>query len=751
MSLSRKIKIYQRRYLKFDITSGIVVFLVAIPLCLGIALASGAPLFSGIIAGIIGGIVVGSISESSVSVSGPAAGMVTVVLTAISQLGNFNIFLLALAFAGALQIIFGLIRAGFLANYIPTNVIQGLLCAIGILIIIKQIPLAFTHPVKNVVLMNSLKTAAQNLNLESTLLLLRHINIGTTIITLLSLTILIGFNKIKIEKIKAIPASVIVVILGIIINQLYIYFWPNLVQNSAQLVNIPVNGNVKSFFSQFSIPDFTAWLNPNVYWFGLSIAILASLETLLNFEAAEKLDKRRRYCSRSRELVAQGIGNLMSGFVGGLPITSVVVRTSVNIQAGCKTKFSTIVHGIFILTVVALAPQWLNKIPLASLAAILMYVGYKLTNISIYREMYAQGFEQFFPFLVTVSAIVFTNLLMGILIGLFISLFFILKSNSQVRFDIIREVHPTGIINRLMLPQQVSFLNKAGLIAELESTPKESQLIIDATFTDYIDKDILELIKEFEDKQAPDKKIALNLTGFKEKYDIHDRTDFISVTTYDVQSSLTPQGVLEILKQGNQRFIKDQRIYRCLPSDVKATAKNQHPIAAILGCIDSRVTVETIFDMGFGDIFTIRVAGNIINDDIIGSIEFACHAGAKLIVVLGHTQCGAIRAACDGVNEGYLSQLLEKIAPSIAAATTVKTLSHSENEEFLLEVTKRNISNSMQTLYQKSEIIRNLLNSHEIGLVAALYDVKSGQVTFGLDAPNLPQHFTKNLIPDELV
>lgn len=748
MSLIRKIKIYQKRYLKYDITAGIVVFLVAIPLCLGIALASGAPLFSGIIAGIIGGIVVGSISESSVSVSGPAAGMVAIVLASISQLGSFNIFLLALVFAGFLQILFGLIRAGFLANFIPANVIQGLLCAIGILIIIKQIPLAFTHPMQNALLMESLKTAAQNLNVVSIISLTKHINLGTTLITLISLLILFSMDKVKNEKLKAIPAPVIIVILGIIINEFYTYFWPSLAQYSAQLVNIPVNGDLKGFLSEFQFPNFQSWLNPNVYWFGLSIAILASLETLLNFEAAEKLDKRRRYCSRNRELLAQGVGNLFSGLIGGIPITSVVVRTSVNIQAGGKTKFSAMLHGIFILVVVAFAPAWLNKIPLASLAAILIYVGYKLTNIAIYREMYAQGYERFVPFLITVLAIVFTNLLMGVLIGLFISFFFILKSNSQVRFDIIREVHPTSVVNRLVLPQQVSFLNKAALIAELDSIPKESQLIIDATYTDYIDKDILEIINEFKDKQAADKKIALNLIGFKEKYDIHDRSDFISITTYDVQSALSPQRVLEILKEGNQRFLKDQRIHRCLPSDVKATADNQHPIAVILGCIDSRVTVETIFDMGFGDIFSVRIAGNIVNEDIIGSIEFACRAGAKLIVVLGHTRCGAIHAACDRVEEGYLTQLLEKIIPAIdVVAKQIEC--NSNNEEFLLHVTKLNISNSMQALYNESKIIRNLIKANEIGLVGALYDVKSGRVTFDLDILNFPQHLVKTSILNE--
>lgn len=724
---------YPNSYFKNDLMAGLVVFLVAIPLCLGVALASGAPLFSGIIAGIIGGIIVGSISQSSVSVSGPAAGMVAVVLGTISQLGGFQAFLLALTFAGVLQIVIGSIRAGFIADYIPSNVIQGLLCAIGILIIIKQLPLAFTHPGHPGELMGELLIAAKTFDIKGLIYCCQHINAGATIITLLSLFLLISFDKIENGTLKAIPAPVLVVLMGILINEMFIYTMPALMQDSAKLVNIPVHNTFQGFFSQFQTPDWKSWNNPNIYLSGFFIAILASLETLLNLEAAEKLDKNRRYCSRNRELVAQGFGNLLSGLLGGIAITSVVVRSSVNIQAGARSKLATIIHGLFILIVVSLFPDWLNKIPLASLAAILIFVGYKLTKISIYQDMYEQGAERFIPFIVTVVAIVFTNLLAGILIGLSVSFFFILKANSELRLDIIRERHPIGLVNRIILPQQVSFLKKASLIAELNAIPKQSQLVIDARYSQYIDKDILELIKEFKERRAVDKKIALNLIGFKKRYNIHDHIDFINVTTYDVQSALTPDEVLRILKEGNHRFINDQRIHRNLLVDLKETSKHQHPIAVILSCIDSRVPVETIFDMGLGDLFSVRVAGNIINPDVIASIEFACLSGAKLILILGHTGCGAIKAACEQHSQephSYLPQLLEKIKPAVDAEEAKEHGKHCDSEEFLLNVSKTNINNSLANLLNASVTIQNLLQEKKIDLIAAIYDIKNGVVNF---------------------
>lgn len=746
----RKLRVYSKRYFKFDVVAAIVVFLVAIPLCLGIALASGAPLFSGILSGIIGGIIVGSFSGSQVSVSGPAAGMAAVVVTAIAQLGDFNTFLLALTLAGLFQIFIGALKAGFVADYVPTNVVQGLLCAIGILLIIKQLPLAFTLSADFDELKTHLLETTEVITLSPLLAISHHINSGAMCITVISLAILTYFELTKNKILKEIPAPIIVVIIGVLLNEVFLWTDSALVQNSPQLVNIPETTGLYEFFSQLKYPDWSSWSNPKIYLYALIIGIVASLESLLNLKAGERLDTQKRHSSSNQELIAQGLGNMTAGLVGGIPVTSVIVRTSINIQAGSKTKASAILHGIFILFAVMLIPAALNKIPLSSLAAILIYTGYKLNKPAIYRNIYAQGNDRFIPFIVTVISILAFNLLIGILIGLMVSLLYILKSNSQVRIDIIKEIYPNGVANRLVLPQQVTFLNKAALIAELDSIPKHSQLIIDARYTQYIDKEILELLNEFKDEQAPGKHIALNFTGFKDSYKIHNYIDFINVTTYDVQSNLSPAQVLNILYEGNLRFLDDTRIHRSNRIDVKHTAKMQHPIAVVLACIDSRVPVETIFDMSFGDIFCVRVAGNVVNDDILASVEYACNVvGAKLIVILGHTRCGAIQSACDGIKMGHITQLLAKIEPAIHAENQIEENRTGQNPSFVNRVTELNIANTLQTIYKQSNIIKKMINEDEIAMVGAVYNVSSGKVkykNYALELAELDETANKLLV-----
>ena len=727
----RKLRIYRKRSFKFDFIAAIVVSLVAIPLCLGTALASGAPLLSGILSGIIGGIIVGVLSGSAVSVSGPAAGMAAVVLTTINQLGDFNTFLLALMFAGILQVIIGFTRAGFIADYVPSNVVEGLLCAIGILLIVKQLPLAFTLSSSLAELKMHLLDMDEGLRIKPLADLVYHINSGAIILSIISFTILVYFDKTKIKLLKVIPGPIAAVIIGILLNEFFIYTSSYLAQNTPQLVNIPQHEKFRDFIAQMNTPNWSEWSNPKVYFYAVVLALVASLETLLNIKASEKIDKKRRSCSKDRELVAQGIGNLAAGFIGGIPITSVIVRTSVNIQTGGKTKFSTILHGTIILFAIIILPKTLNKIPLSTLAAILIYTGYKLTKPSIYFKIYRQGTDRFIPFIATIISIVMLNILEGIIIGLFISLFYILKSNSRARLNIIKEIYPNGVTNRLVLPQQTTFLNKASLIAELNSIPNKSQLIIDARYSDYVDKEIVELITDYQQHQAPNKQILLNLMGFKENYDIHNYIDFINVTTFDVQTIITPIQALNILKEGNHRFLADTCIHRSLKNDIKHTATTQHPIAVVLGCIDSRVPVETIFDMSFGDLFCVRVAGNVVNDDVLASIEYAGNIiGAKLIVVLGHTRCGAIQAACNGVEAGHITQLLAKIKPSINAET--QTINHrtGNNIEFVHNVTEINIANTLLHIYQESKILRQMVDNDEIGLIGALYDISTGEVIF---------------------
>jgi carbonic anhydrase len=727
----RKLRIYQKRHLKFDFIAAFVVFLVAIPLCLGIALASGAPLFSGILSGIIGGILVGSISGSSVNVSGPTAGLAIVVVGTISQLGDFNTFLLALLLAGILQIIIGTLRAGFIADYFPSNLIQGLLCAVGILLIIKQLPFAFTLTHTLAALNDQLLDLSEGFSYKPLHHLSFHINSGAMILSFMSLAILIFIDKTKIRWLKVLPGAFVVVIIGIVLNEIFVLTNSYLAQNGPHMVNIPKHEGFADFFAQMNTPSWSAWTNPKVYIAAVLVAIISSLENLLNIKAGEKLDKKHRYCSKDRELIAQGIGNLCAGLIGGIPITSVIVRTSVNIQAGARSKMATILHGMLILFIVMLIPNALNKIPLSSLAAILIYTGYKLTTPKIYIAIYRQGMDRFIPFIVTVFGILTLNILAGILIGLTVSLFFILKSNSQARLDIIKEIYPNGITNRLVLPQQATFLNKASLVAELDTIPRKSQLIIDARHSEYIDKEIIEFIKEFQTELAPQKQISLNLMGFKTHYDIHNYIDFINVTTYDVQSNITASQALSILREGNQRFLNDTCIHRNLQTDLQYTAGTQHPIAIVVGCIDSRVPVETIFDMSFGDLFCIRIAGNVVNDDILASIEYACHVvGAKLIVVLGHTRCGAIQAACDDVKEGHITQLLAKIKPAIAAESQTTSNRTGKNPDFVNNVTQLNITNTLRQIYQESSALRHLINEETVGMVGAVYDVHRGEILF---------------------
>ncbi len=724
----KKTNIYFKRFFKHDFLASIVVFLVAIPLCLGVALAAGAPIYSGLISGIAGGMIVGILSRSQLSVSGPSAAIVAIIISALSQLQHYESVLLAIFLAGFLQVLAGYKKCGFFADYIPNNVIQGMLSAIGLLLIIKQIPLAFTITKNFGELQEVLVDSAEGFGFHPLMSLTFHINSGGVILSLLSLGIMLYVEKSKSTLLQFFPGAIIVVILGSLINLWFIDHKSIFAQHVPLLVNIPQYDSLAHIWHTLAKPDWSQWLNPNVYLYAGLIAAVISLETLMNISATEKVDPRHQTIDKDRELLAQGVGNMAAAIFGGIPLSSVIVRTSVNIQSKAKTKVSTIVHGLFLLLSFCFIPHILNQIPLCILSSILIFTGYKLTKPKIYQTMYQQGMNRFLPFIVTLLGIVCFNLLLGIIVGLITHLFFILRSGSQVRIDIIQEVYPTGITNRLVLPQQTTFLNKASLIAELNTIPKDSQLIIDARFTEFMDKEIIEFIQEFKEEQAPQKNISLNLIGFKDHYAIHDHINFINVTTYDAQSILTPEDVLDILKQGNQRFLKDQIIHRSNMMDIQHTAKTQHPIAVVLGCIDSRVPVETIFDMTFGDLFCIRIAGNVVNDDILASIEYACHVvGAKLIVVLGHTGCGAINAACHDFKEGHITQLLHKIKPAIHVQ---EQHSKTINQKFIDNVTHLNIANSITEITHKSTILNQLLQSEKIGIVGAVYDVNSGKVQF---------------------
>lgn len=507
---------------KGDLAAGLVVFLIAVPLCLGIALASGAPLFSGIVAGIIGGTVVGFLSGSQLSVSGPAAGLIAIVLGGITQLGAFELFLCAVIIAGALQLIVGIIKAGSIANYFPSNVIEGMLTAIGITIILTQIPHALGYD-KEAEGATAFKHEDGGNTFTTLIDAFLNPEPMAIIITVIAIGILLLWQKIPaLAKLQVLPGALVAVLVGIGINEILLAAGSPMALSDNHLVNLPVAGSFNEFVGQFARPDFSGFMRADVWILGATIMIVGSIETLLCLEATDKLDPLKRYSSPNKELKAQGVGNLLSGFLGGLPMTSVIVRSSANINAGGRTKLATIVHGSLLLVCVAFIPVLLNKIPLATLAAILIMTGYKLAKPAIFKHMWSNGKYQFVPFIVTIVAVIFTDLLTGVALGLVTSVLSILRGNLKSPYFFKKKSFVNGDILHLYLSQEVSFLNKAAIKNALEKIPESSYVIIDASNTMYIDFDVLQLIKEFKEIKAPQKNIRFELVGFKDAYQLEN-------------------------------------------------------------------------------------------------------------------------------------------------------------------------------------------------------------------------------------
>jgi MFS superfamily sulfate permease-like transporter len=519
--------------LKYDAPSGLVVFLVALPLCLGIAMASGAPLFSGIIAGIVGGIVVGSISDSQVSVSGPAAGLTAIVLSAIVSLGSFEIFLTAVFIAGILQVVLGFLKTGSISNYFPNNVIEGMLTGIGIIIFLKQIPKALGAEVEignGIAIFTDIATA------------FTQINIGVIIITTVSLSIILIWDKVSFfKKLKLLPSALVAVVIGTILNEIFITTGNSLaVISTNQLVKLPDLASNEGIKDIFFFPDFinfseglnfSSFLNKEVWIVAFTIAIVASIETLLNIEAADRMDPQKRLTDTDLELKAQGAGNIISSLLGGLPVTSVIVRSSTNVNSGAKSKASAIFHGVLLLVCAFSIPNLLNKIPLATLAAVLLVIGFKLAKPAVFTRFYNRGKHQFFPFITTVVVVVFADLLIGVALGMTLSIFSILRGNMKRAYYFRKEEYAEGDIIHIHLAQEVSFLNKAAILFTFNKIPDNSKVIINASDTVYIAHDILDSIREFRDIRAPLKNIDIKLIGFKEEYDIlNTETDIRQVS-----------------------------------------------------------------------------------------------------------------------------------------------------------------------------------------------------------------------------
>ena len=502
-----------------DLPAAIVVFLVALPLCLGIALGSNAPnLFAGIIGGIVGGIVIGSLSGSQLSVSGPAAGLTAIVAVALGKLPAYEAFLLSVVIAGIIQLLFGFLKGGFLGDYVPNSVIKGMLAAIGVILILKQLP----HLVgfdKDFAGDEAFFQKDSSNTFSEIFYSINYITPVAVLIGVLGILIQVLWEKVLVKKsaiFKLIPAPLVIVAMGIVLN---IVFGKNdtFALGQEHLVNIPVATSFTQFTSFFTSPNWSFISNADVWITAITLALVASLETLLSIEACDKLDPYNRVTDNNRELKAQGIGNIVSGLIGGLPLTSVIVRSSANINAGAKTKLSAIVHGVLLLLCVAFIPGLLNRIPYAALASILIYTGYKLAKISLFKEFYSKGLDQFIPFVTTIIAILLTDLLKGIIVGIIVGLYFVMRSNFKSAVFVVHDKNKFLFRFR----KDVSFLNKATVKRKLEEVPDNAFVLIDTTRADFIDKDIIDTINEFS-LHAPIKniKVEIKKSFYKPMHDL---------------------------------------------------------------------------------------------------------------------------------------------------------------------------------------------------------------------------------------
>ncbi|EMX0977413.1 bifunctional SulP family inorganic anion transporter/carbonic anhydrase, partial [Acinetobacter baumannii] len=629
-------------------------------------------------------------------------------------------------------ILFGVFKLGFFANFIPNNVILGLLAAIGAILIVTQLPYLFGLTDFS---WKEVWTATPDTFIQK-------FDAGAALIGLLSLFLILAWDSSPLKKL-ALPSALIAVVLAAVFNFVLISIGSSWAVQSNNLIQLP---NILQAPEEVLVfPDFSYLAEPLIYTGAITLAIVASLETLLNLEAADKLDPQKRSSPPNRELWAQGAGNIVSGLIGGMPVTSVIVRSSVNANTGARSKCSTIIHGVLLLLAILFFVPLMNMIPLSALAAILIVTGFKLTHPKLFKQLYQKGWRQFLPFIITLVAILLTDLLTGILVGLFTSSAFILYGNFNKGVRVYKEKHLHGIVTRIELPSQVTFLNRSALISALEHVHKDQQLIIDATQCDSIDPDIYQVIQDYQNETAVKRQVDLKLIGFKQHYEeVDDAVLDIYISTRDLQRKLSPQQVITLLKEGNERFVKNERLQRDIYRQIRVTAdEGQHPIAAVLGCMDSRAPTEMIFDVGIGDLFSLRIAGNIAGQKVLGSLEFACQAkGSKVILVLGHTDCGAVTSACQlRLQQKQISDVKEMphiqyvLGPLMHSVESVYDIMQPRelNKTFVNQVTAMNVHYNIQYIINNSTVLKDLLDRGEIAIVGAIYDVKTGHVEF-LDA-----------------
>lgn len=718
---------------KSDIPAGLVVFLVAIPLCLGIALASGAPLFSGIITGIVGGIVVGFLSGSQLSVSGPAAGLTVIILDAITELGSFEAFLVAVVLAGIIQITAGYLKAGIIGHYFPSSVIKGMLAAIGIILILKQFPHFVGLHSEAFGALEFIEPDGSN-TFSQLYVALTHINGLAFFVGFLSLSIIFLWETRFIKSrniLSKIPGALVAVIVSILTPIVAVSINSDWVIHSDQFVKLPNLFDSANLNNAFAFPDWSVLWNSHVYVVALTIAIIASLESLLSVEAIDKLDPHRRRTPNNRELKAQGVGNIIAGLLGGIPMTAVIVRSSANLNSGAKTKMAAVYHGLFLLMAVALIPNVLNLIPLSALASILLHVGYKLTKPSLFQEQWVQGRSQFIPFIITIVAILFTDLLIGIIIGLNVGAYFILFSNYRLPFFKLESAHPMSgnKFVHLRLSEHVSFLNKASLQHTFEAIEPGSEVLVDGTNTIAIDHDILEAIHDFKTqsslqdikvtfKHIPDlKNVPPSHEHVEEHHHLHD---------FD-----TIHNALKNNRAWIAEKLHHDRSYFDRLSDA------QSPDILWVGCSDSRVVPNLITGLDAGEIFVHRNIANQIKENDFNAhsaLDYAVNTlQVENIIVCGHYDCGGVKAALGGPVNHTLDTWLEDLR-------NLATIHHGELDMAENETDRVNRLVELNVIEQVNHVlerpyVQEAIKAGKLQVHGWVFDLKTGNL---LDLMNKP-------------
>ncbi|MDN3690064.1 bifunctional SulP family inorganic anion transporter/carbonic anhydrase [Cyclobacterium jeungdonense] len=712
-----------------DIPAGIVVFLVALPLCLGIALASGAPLISGLISGMIGGLIIGILSKSHTSVSGPAASLSAVVLTAINILETFEVFLLALFIGGLIQVILGFLKSGMIADYMPTSIIKGLLAAIGLILVISQLPYALGVELDNSRILDYSQDFFIGVQ-EKISMIMASFAPGALVLSAISLLVMIFWDKTPLKKFKLLPPSLFVVIMGVLLNQLFRYFVPALYLDGVHLVSIPKISNIASFLT---FPDFSAIGSFQVWTYAFTIAIVGSIASLLNLEATDNLDPHKRRSPPNQELVAQGIGNSVAGLIGGIPITSVIVRSSVNIEAGAETKLSTIIHGFLLTISVLFLSSVINLIPLASLAAILLLVGYKLTSYSIITQMFRKGWSQFIPFAVTVIAILLTDVLVGVLIGSASSVFFLLRGNFYNPFYV-EETNPGNKRKtiRLELSNEVSFLNKPAIKRTLWNLPKGAKVVIDASFSSYIEPDVLEIFNDYKNTFAKENAIDFTITGLRDSYSPSNEVLVDKKEIIDRNELKTPTQVIHYLEEGNKRYVDGNLVSRRFQNKKLMDFIKDDPLAVVVNCIDMREPLNMLLNTGIGDLIPLKAAGNLLDEHLVHTLEISCREqGAILILLMGNSGNKLIKNALKNILNDPDAPLSPLLKPAVEAGYFIPGNFRKESLNSWTEaISMWNLKHSEEQILAASAYLKNQINSGKIGLSSAFLRRKNGKIDF---------------------